>query len=232
MNESATGDLGPRERRRRETYAALTTHARTLTADRGLNGFTIEELCEAVGVSRRTFFNYFATKEDAVLGAKSADPLEPFAQAFLDSGPVAAANGPGSAQPVPLKDAMLELIVQVYASMEVPPTDVHEYMQVMHSEPALMKRMIESARQRQRDLAELIARREGLPAGDPFADAAAALASHLTMSSFERFFGHGEGCDGATEAASAIDETPTEAQERYTALLTEVFDHAARFFQT
>ncbi|MGN0042882.1 TetR/AcrR family transcriptional regulator [Rhodococcus sp. (in: high G+C Gram-positive bacteria)] len=50
------------------TRAALVEHARTLTARRGLAGFTVEELCEHVGVSRRTFFNYFASKEDAVLG--------------------------------------------------------------------------------------------------------------------------------------------------------------------
>ncbi len=34
----------------------------------GLNGFTIEQLCEDVGVSRRTFFNYFPSKEDAIIG--------------------------------------------------------------------------------------------------------------------------------------------------------------------
>ena len=42
--------------------------ARVLTAEEGLNGFTIEQLCEDVGVSRRTFFNYFPSKEDAIIG--------------------------------------------------------------------------------------------------------------------------------------------------------------------
>ena len=35
---------------------------------RGLNGYTVEEVCERGGISRRTFFNYFPTKEDAIIG--------------------------------------------------------------------------------------------------------------------------------------------------------------------
>src|SRR6478735_6808726 len=65
---------GMRERRMAQTRQALTTHARELTAERGLHGFTIDELCEHVGVSRRTFFNYFDAKEHAVIG----HPLEWF----------------------------------------------------------------------------------------------------------------------------------------------------------
>ncbi len=46
----------------------MVAEARRSTAESGLHGFTIEQLCETVGVSRRTFFNHFASKEDAVLG--------------------------------------------------------------------------------------------------------------------------------------------------------------------
>lgn len=228
MKESATEGLGPRERRRRETYAALTTHARTLTAERGLNGFTIEELCEGVGVSRRTFFNYFATKEDAVLGAKSADPIEPFAAGFVASGPTAAADGSGSAPPLPLKDALLELFVAAFATLEIPRTDVRAFMQAMHDEPALMKRMIDSAMHRQRALAELICQREGLPPGDPYADLVATLVSHLGMSSFQQFVGDDGGC--SAEPPGAGDESDLEARARLTAILTSNFSHAARLF--
>lgn len=227
MKESATEVLGPRERRRRETYAALTTRARALTAERGLNGFTIEELCEGVGVSRRTFFNYFATKEDAVLGAKSADPIEPFAAGFLASGPVAAAQGSGSASPLPLKDALLELFVAAFASLDIPRTDIHAFMQSMHDEPALMKRMIDTARDRQRALADLICRREGLPPGDPYADLVAMLVSHLGMTSFQQFVGHDGAC---TVEPPPAGESEHEARLRLTAIITSNFSHAARLF--
>lgn len=236
MKESATDGLGARERRRRETYASLTNHARTLTADRGLNGFTIKELCDGVGVSRRTFFNYFATKEDAILGAKSADPLEPFAQAFLDSGPAAAADGSGSASPLPLKNALLELFVAAFATLEIPRTDVRAFMQAMHAEPALMKRMVDSALQRQRVLAELIVRREGMEPGDPFADLASTLCSHLSMTSFQQFVGRSDACEAengspAPHGPPADDEeTSGEALERFTGILRANFAHAARLF--
>ena len=62
-----------REQRKRETSRALTDAARRLTAERGFAGFTIEELCADAGVSRRTFFNYFESKENAVFGFTTVD---------------------------------------------------------------------------------------------------------------------------------------------------------------
>ena len=64
MDESAT----LRERRRLDTERRITTCAQRLTDDRGLDGFTMEDLAEAAEVSRRTLFNYFPSKIDAVLG--------------------------------------------------------------------------------------------------------------------------------------------------------------------
>ena len=65
MTESAPST---RERRRTEITRTLVSLARRATAAGGLNGFTVDQLCDEAGVSRRTFFNYFASKEDAVLG--------------------------------------------------------------------------------------------------------------------------------------------------------------------
>ena len=61
MTDSATSD-GLRERKRRATRTAITSAARALTSEKGLNGYTVEEVCEAAGISRRTFFNYFPAK--------------------------------------------------------------------------------------------------------------------------------------------------------------------------
>ena len=46
----------------------ITLTAQRLTNDRGLDGFTMDDLAEAADVSRRTLFNYFPSKVDAVLG--------------------------------------------------------------------------------------------------------------------------------------------------------------------
>lgn len=56
------------DRKKRATRAELRRAAVALVADRGLQAVTVDEIAAAAGVSTRTFFNYFPTKEDAVAG--------------------------------------------------------------------------------------------------------------------------------------------------------------------
>ncbi len=58
---------GRRERKKRETYDALRTAALELCATQGFGATTVDQIAEAVDVSARTFFRYFATKQEAVL---------------------------------------------------------------------------------------------------------------------------------------------------------------------
>ncbi|MBZ5738248.1 TetR/AcrR family transcriptional regulator [Nocardioides mangrovi] len=66
MSESATTSL--REQKRWETSQRITLCAQRLTDEHGLDGFTMDDLAGAAEVSRRTLFNYFPSKLDAVLG--------------------------------------------------------------------------------------------------------------------------------------------------------------------
>ena len=65
-----------RERRRAETWEALHEAAALLALERGIEHTTIEAIAGQAGVSARTFYNYFRSKEDAVLGLRepSLDP--------------------------------------------------------------------------------------------------------------------------------------------------------------
>ncbi|MGN9908278.1 TetR/AcrR family transcriptional regulator [Phytohabitans sp. LJ34] len=62
-------DAGLRERKKAATRAALSEAAMRLAQERGVEHVTAEAIAEAAGVSPRTFHNYFANKEEAILAA-------------------------------------------------------------------------------------------------------------------------------------------------------------------
>lgn len=59
---------GLRARKRARTAEAIHLAAAELVMEHGLDATTIEAISERADVSPRTFFNYFPSKEDAVLG--------------------------------------------------------------------------------------------------------------------------------------------------------------------
>jgi AcrR family transcriptional regulator len=58
-----------RARARQALRAEITAQALGLFSERGFSAVTADEIAEAMGVSRRTLFRLFATKEDIVLAA-------------------------------------------------------------------------------------------------------------------------------------------------------------------
>ena len=70
---SVQEELSLREQKRLETRLRIEDAATELVDKHSFGEVTIEEICELAGISRRTFFNYFDSKESAVLGAPSAD---------------------------------------------------------------------------------------------------------------------------------------------------------------
>jgi AcrR family transcriptional regulator len=75
-----------RERKKLATRRALQRFALDLVAERGYSRVTIEDIAEAADVSPRTFFNYFPSKEAALLGA-DPERTEGLRQRLIDQPP-------------------------------------------------------------------------------------------------------------------------------------------------
>jgi AcrR family transcriptional regulator len=76
-------ETGLRDRKKQATRQALRAAALRLVADRGFAHVTVEDIAEAAEVAPRTFFNYFPSKEAAVLGI-DPDRTERLRRALLD----------------------------------------------------------------------------------------------------------------------------------------------------
>ena len=101
--------MGLQEKKER-TKLTIQRKAIDLTLERGLAGFTMQELADAADVSRSTLFNYFPSKADAVLGISKNDRTDTTGlERMLDDLPVAATPLEDAARQVQAILSLLEL---------------------------------------------------------------------------------------------------------------------------
>ncbi|WIB77833.1 TetR/AcrR family transcriptional regulator [Curtobacterium sp. MCPF17_002] len=119
--------------RTRALRRRMIVEARRATVEHGLHGFTIEQLCETVGVSRRTFFNHFASKDDAVLGVELHADVEAIDE-YAAGGIVAADLDP--------LDSIVALAIDQLRRYGIDRSDEVLVRRVFEREPALVARFL------------------------------------------------------------------------------------------
>src|SRR5215207_781817 len=187
MSNSATSEGGLRERKRAATRAAITAVARSLTAERGLNGYTVEEVCERAEISRRTFFNYFPTKEDAIIGHGDDDaPLDLLA-AFVRAG---SSSPAGEISPTLLQD-LVQLSLDMSEQTSSSDEETRQLVGVIKKEPQLMLRFIGASEERGADFGRLIAEREGVEPDHPVVTMAVLLLGSVARKTSADYFSEG-----------------------------------------
>lgn len=190
---------GLRERKKQRTRDALVRAALELFTTKGYEQTTVDEIADAVEVSQRTFFRYFANKEEAAFAVQQLAESH-FITAVRER---PAQEGPFEA----LRNAVLGAWDTIGEAIEaIIPLDLHmRSYQLIESTPVLLAVHLRRSMEVEEEIARLIADREGLDMNtDPRPRVAVAAFSGV-MRVTGRLWGQGE--DASMEALRSLTET-------------------------
>lgn len=138
-------ELGLRERKRRETLQRITDAGISLFIQQGFDRTTLDEIATAAGISRRTFFYYFKSKDEILLSLQRGVG-EMFAEAVRAA--------PATRRPI---DVIRRAIVEVCAPL--PEADMLAIDKLMRSNEAVQARKQASYIEQERMLFEALRER-------------------------------------------------------------------------
>ena len=123
--------------------AAIEAAAVDLVLELGYDAVTVDMICARAGVSQRTFFNHFKTKDNAVIGPGAPSIDERVARAFIVSAG-------------PLLQEAIGLIRIDAGAMAEDPRLLARRIQAVATNPILMARQMERLAAIEHDLREII----------------------------------------------------------------------------
>lgn len=189
---------GLRERKKQRTRDALIRVALELFTTQGYERTTVDEIVDAVEVSQRTFFRYFASKEEVAFALQRIVEEE-FVRALAARPP---AEGPFDA----MRNAVLASWDGVGDAIhEVVPVELYlRNFLMIESTPALLAAHLRRSSEMEETVARLVARREDLDVdADPRPRIAVAAFCGVMRVTGQMW---GKGTDRSLEAIRALTE--------------------------
>ncbi len=198
---------GLRERKQTETRLALEAAALHLVHANGLENVTVEQIAERANVSTRTFFNYFSSKEDALLSSPGKLSLQR-APALFPTEP-----GPGGTY-----QALKEFCIDSFDEWSTDDALLEKRILVLAANPVLAKRQVSLLTQQMDEfnvrVADLLRAEDPARANDDTVTTQArmllflcASAIHFTMDSWRASGSVTDPADSLRRAFHLLEET-------------------------
>ncbi|OEV10603.1 TetR family transcriptional regulator [Streptomyces nanshensis] len=190
---------GLRERKKQHTRESLVRAAYELFVEKGYDATTVDEIVAAVDVSQRTFFRYFASKEEVAFSLQAL-----VTERYLEA---VRSRPPGESPVELLRSTLDETWESIGEAIEevVPLTLYMRMWQIIETTPALLAVQLRHAAGMEEQLAAEVARREGVdPDADPRPRVLVAAFSGVMRAAF-RCWSSGE--DITVEAAQQAVES-------------------------
>jgi len=197
-----------RERKKRQTRDALVRAALELFMTKGYEETTVREITDAVDVATRTFFRYFASKEDLVVSISSDFSVQLFDEL---------ADRPATEEPLVALRAAFAQTLQAFTE------DTHNggtdpiylaILKMVENTPSLLAAQLRNAHAKLEELVRAVADREGV---DPAVDLRPRIAANVFMSMAAMATSLWI-TDGGTEADELLDQLDAGLQQLKPAL--------------
>ncbi|MFE9925800.1 TetR/AcrR family transcriptional regulator [Streptomyces sp. NPDC005774] len=191
------------ERRKAETRMEIARAAAGLFVRQGLKATRAEDIAQAAGIAPRTFYRYFAAKEEAVV------PLyEAGARRWVEA---VRAAPPGTSVPQALEDAVRSTLRPGAGMSSDSWVWARTLIRLAHSNPSLRRVWAEVCQTSERALAEVLAARVpvGAAAGDNDAE-------HADRAAHVDDAGSADSADSA-DSAERVDGAAVDARLRFAA---------------